>query len=663
MAEDLARACAPGSGEGASSLALGALKRYFGYESFRQGQARLVSAVLAGRDVLGVMPTGAGKSVCYQVPALVLDEAAANSRAEGDGGRGWTLTLVVSPLVSLMADQVRALKEAGARPAYFNSSLNPRQQEIVLERARAGAYSIMYVAPERLEDPRFVEFAREAPIPLVAVDEAHCVSQWGQDFRPAYLGIREFVAKLPARPVVAAFTATATERVRADVAELLGLRDPMVAVTGFDRANLYFGVEELGDKDKLARVIGFAREHASESGIVYCSTRKTVEEVASALGRAGVPAAFYHGGMDPLARTRSQDAFIADDVRVMVATNAFGMGIDKPDVRYVLHFNLPESMEAYYQEAGRAGRDGDPATCLLLWNGRDLRTRRFLIDQDNANDRMTPEEVDAQRRHRYRLLSQMEGYCRTAGCLRAYILRYFGEDARPDAPSPLGGGPDRGCGNCSNCCEGVAEEDATELARAVVRCVGEMGGRFGRTRVVEVLRRSESEKVLSCHLDDLPSYGTVSASAAKVREVMDQLEASGHLSVSGGQYPVVALGPRADEVAQEGFSFSVRRRARGGSASRRVDALLAQGGGRPGRPGSDPELFERLRALRKELADEAGVPPYIVFSDAALRGMCRRRPSTPEEFLAVSGVGEKKLAAYGDRFMEEIASYEEEVRL
>ncbi len=633
-----------------SSAALDVLKRYFGYDSFRPGQERLVSAALAGRDVLGVMPTGAGKSICYQVPAIALDEAA---RASGS----WALTLVVSPLVSLMGDQVRALKEVGARPAFFNSSLTPRQQAIVLDRARQGAYQIMYVAPERLEDPRFAEFARQAPIPFVAVDEAHCVSQWGQDFRPAYLVIREFVDSLPARPVLAAYTATATERVRLDVEELLGLRDPCALVTGFDRANLYFGVEELGDRDKLSRVEGYVRAHADESGIVYCATRRAVDELAAELGRAGVPVARYHGGMDAASRSGNQAAFIADDARVMVATNAFGMGIDKPDVRYVIHYNMPESMEAYYQEAGRAGRDGDPATCLLLWNGRDLRTRRFLIDQDVGNDRLSPEEAEAQRMHRHRLLAQMEGYCRTAGCLRAYILGYFGErDGAPEAP----------CGRCSNCCEAVEEEDATEIARAAVACVAEMGGRYGKSRVAEVLCGSESERVLSAHLDDLPSYGSVSAPAPRVREVVDQLVAAGLLAVTDGRYPVVVLGPRADEASRDGFSFSLKRRrsGRAAEASRRtrIDALLDQAGGRPDRPGTDAELFERLRALRKRLADEVGVPPYVVFSDAALRGMCRRRPQSPDEFLAVSGVGRKKLAAYGETFMEEISAYEEEVR-
>lgn len=390
-----------------------ALRRHFGYESFRPGQEGAVDAVLAGRDVLAVMPTGAGKSVCYQVPGVVL------------GG----LTLVISPLVSLMGDQVRALVDAGVRGAYLNSTLTPGQQAVVLRRALAGAYQIMYVAPERLSDPRFVAFAQEASIPLVAVDEAHCVSQWGQDFRPSYLAIGDFIAQLPVRPVVAAFTATATRRVSRDIARLLGLRDPYRVVTGFDRPNLYFGVERLEPKRKLARIVSHALDHPLDSGIVYCSTRKDVDKVHAALAAAGVRAVRYHAGMPTAERERNQHAFIADDAPVMVATNAFGMGIDKSNVRYVIHHNMPGSIEAYYQEAGRAGRDGQPSSCLLFWSDGDVSTCRFFIEQDSGNEELTREEADAVRAGQRRMLEAMCGYCRTTGCLRSYILDYF-EDAR-----------------------------------------------------------------------------------------------------------------------------------------------------------------------------------------------------------------------------------------
>ena len=402
--------------------ALATLKRYFGYDAFRPGQDRMVSAILSGHDALGVMPTGAGKSICYQVPALMLPG----------------ITFVVSPLVSLMGDQVRALKEVGARPSYLNSSLTPGQQNTVLKRASEGWYQIMYVAPERLLEPRFLAFAQAAAapggigVPLVAVDEAHCVSQWGQDFRPSYLQISDFIRALPKRPVVAAFTATATERVRADIAGMLQLRQPETVVTGFDRANLYFGVEELGDKAKAAWIRDYAASHPDESGIVYCATRKSVDQLALELDRAllpkGIRVVRYHAGMSQDERTESQRLFIDDTAPLMVATNAFGMGIDKPNVRYVIHNNVPESIEAYYQEAGRAGRDGDPASCFLLWNGSDFRLRRFFIDREPEDGGLPTEQQEFSRQNRYRLLAQMEGYCQTTGCLREYILRYFGDE-------------------------------------------------------------------------------------------------------------------------------------------------------------------------------------------------------------------------------------------
>ena len=419
----------------APAAALDTLKRYFGYSSFRPGQERMVSAILSGCDALGVMPTGAGKSICYQAPALMLPG----------------LTLVVSPLISLMADQVRALKAAGARPSYLNSTLTPAQQNTVLKRASEGWYQIMYVAPERLADSRFLAFARAAAgpggigIPLVAVDEAHCVSQWGQDFRPSHLEIASFVAALPQRPVLAAFTATATERVRAEISTMLGLRAPQTVTTGFDRPNLYFEVQELGDKAKAAWVRDYVRSHAQESGIVYCATRKKVDELAQdlmhELAPLGVRVGHYHAGLSTEERRVNQEGFITDAIPVIVATNAFGMGIDKPNVRYVIHLNAPESIEAYYQEAGRAGRDGDPAGCVLLWNGADFNLRRRLIDRDPGDVELDEGQREQAKRNRFRLLSQMEGYCRTTDCLRAYILRYFGEDGRDRegaSPAPAG---------------------------------------------------------------------------------------------------------------------------------------------------------------------------------------------------------------------------------
>ena len=625
--------------------ALGALREHFGYEAFRPGQEGVVEAVLAGRDALAVMPTGAGKSVCYQVPGIVMDG----------------LALVVSPLVSLMGDQVRALLDAGVRGAYLNSTLTPGQQATVLRRALAGAYQIMYVAPERLADPRFLDFAAQARIPLVAVDEAHCVSQWGQDFRPSYLAVGDFIAQLPQRPVVAAFTATATERVRRDIVRLLDLRDPYEVVTGFDRPNLYFGVERMEPKRKLAWIASYALAHPGDSGIVYCSTRKDTDKVHAALVAAGVRAARYHAGMSSADRTESQRAFIADDAPVMVATNAFGMGIDKSNVRYVVHHNMPGSIEAYYQEAGRAGRDGEPSTCMLLWSDGDVSTCRFFIEQESGNEELSPEEADAVRASRRRLLAAMTGYCNTTGCLRRYILDYFGEEA---GFADEDAGASDACGNCSNCEGAFDAVDVTDDARAVMRCVQELRGRFGKGLVVDVLRGSKSAKVIEMRLDEAASYDTSDASAAQLKEIIELLAAGGYLAISEGSYPTVGLGPRAREAAEDGFSLAMKRVVR--KADRMRASGLGTGAGRVfGGSGTaaaaadvDPELFERLRSLRKRLADEAGVPPYIVFSDATLRDMCAKRPVTEDEFLDVSGVGATKLARYGEAFLAELAAYE-----
>lgn len=648
----------------APAAALDTLKRYFGYSSFRPGQERMVSAILSGCDALGVMPTGAGKSICYQVPALMLPG----------------LILVVSPLVSLMADQVRALKAAGARPSYLNSTLTPAQQNTVLKRASEGWYQIMYVAPERLADPRFLAFARAAAgpggigIPLVAVDEAHCVSQWGQDFRPSYLEIASFVAALPQRPVLAAFTATATERVRADISTMLGLRAPQTVTTGFDRPNLYFEVQELGDKAKVAWVRDYVRSHAQESGIVYCATRKKVDELAQdlmhELAPLGVRVGHYHAGLSTEERRVNQEGFITDAIPVIVATNAFGMGIDKPNVRYVIHLNAPESIEAYYQEAGRAGRDGDPAGCVLLWNGADFNLRRRLIDRDPGDVELDEGQREQAKRNRFRLLSQMEGYCRTTDCLRAYILRYFGEDGRDRegaSPAPAGA---RGCGNCSNCLTSFEADDVTEAARAIMRFVSRHPGRFGKALIADVLHGANTERIRSLRLDSDSEYGKLAElPIARVRDTVEQLIGSGYLAVSMGQYPVIGMGDLglAALNSPEEFAFSIKRRKRGRAGSeraRRAVDLLRDEAALDSKPrvGDDAELFERLRALRRELAEWREVPPYIVCSDKTLRGLCRQRPTTREDLLEVSGIGERKADEFGEAFLKAIAEFEDEHR-
>ena len=668
--------------------ALDTLKRYWGYDSFRPGQDRMVSAILAGSDAMGVMPTGAGKSICYQVPALMFSG----------------LTLVVSPLVSLMGDQVRQLKAAGARPAYLNSSLTPGQQNTVIKRASEGWYQIMYVAPERLADPRFLAFAQAAAapgglgIPFIAVDEAHCVSQWGQDFRPSYLQISQFIDALPKRPVVAAFTATATERVRTDIIHMLRLQRAQTVVTRFDRANLYFGVKELGDKAKTRWICGYIREHAQESGIVYCATRKAVDQLSADLSLElmpqGISVGRYHAGMADEARRQSQADFIDDKVPIMVATNAFGMGIDKPNVRYVIHNNVPESIEAYYQEAGRAGRDGDPASCYLLWNGNDFRLRRYFIDRDPetapGEAGVPDEQRELARQNRYRLLSQMEGYCQTTGCLREYILRYFGDEgalgveragaAAGDAAVADAGGADdapaapaaserHGCGNCSNCLTTFETEDVTATARATILFVRATGGRFGKALVADALHGANTERVRQYRLDQAPGYGDLSKEpVGRIKDVIDQLVGRGYLMQSQGRFPTIGLGPRAVEALGETpdapFSFTVKRRASKSTASRRVtravDLIRAEAGeaGAGQSHEDDAELFDRLRGLRAQFAQERQWAPYMICSDKALRDMCRRRPSSREELLAVQGIGAKKADDFGEAFLAEIADFQ-----
>ncbi len=620
--------------------ALGALRKFYGYESFRPGQTTLIQAVLEGRDALGIMPTGAGKSLCYQIPGIVLPG----------------LALVISPLVSLMGDQVRALIDAGVRGAYLNSTLTPGQQRTVMRRAEEGTYKIMYVAPERLSDPLFCEFAARIDIPLIAVDEAHCVSQWGQDFRPSYLMIREFIEALPKRPPVIALTATATDNVRGDITELLGLRAPETVITGYDRPNLRFCVEKLSPKQKRSRIAGYIAEHPGDSGIIYCSTRKAVEELTAWLAGQGISVARYHAGMASEDRRVSQQRFIDDDALVMVATNAFGMGIDKSNVRYVIHYNMPKSIEAYYQEAGRAGRDGEPSECLLLWSDGDVSTCRYFIEEGAGNAELTEEEAERVRAGQRRMLEAMVGYCHTTGCLRRCILKYFGDEGEtssPSAPSPIG------CGNCSNCLGEFDSVDVTETAQRCVQCVREVNGSFGKTMIADIVRGSKSARLLELGLDRLDSYATVQDSNSQVKEVIELLAAEGLLQVSDGTYPVVGLGPRCAKADAEGFTFTMKRMKTKKPESRALAGEGSHSFGSAGFSVGDDALFERLRALRKRIADANGIPPYVVFSDKTLRDMCVRRPKDRLEFLQVNGVGETKLARYGETFMEEITAYEQ----
>ena len=643
----------------AHQAALEALTRYFGYDSFRPGQQGIVEALLAGRDVLGVMPTGAGKSVCYQIPAALSPGA----------------TLVISPLISLMRDQVDALNDLGMPAAFINTTQTPDEQAMVFAQAAAGQIKLLYVAPERLETGRFRDFAARTPISLIAVDEAHCVSQWGQDFRSSYLGIGDFIAGLPQRPPVGAFTATATERVRRDIVGLLGLRNPAVTVTGFDRPNLYFDVVKLETKYKAAWVARYVADHPDESGIVYCATRKTTEALTDTLNQMGHPAVAYHGGMSPDAREVAQRDFITDKVPVVVATNAFGMGIDKSNVRYVIHHNLPESIEAYYQEAGRAGRDGEPSRCTLLWNESDIVTRRRLLDNDYENERLTPEEQEIVRQSKRRLLDGMVGYCRTTDCLHRYMTRYFGQELSPNAGSAAGediaadSSQSGKCGACSNCESTFETIDVTRVAQAISRCVHDVGQRVGSGKIVKILRGSRAQDLAWLNPERMPTFGMLKdVNEARVRDVLSQMATDGYLSIAEGRMPIVMFGARAAETAAPDFHYEIKRVERkseaAGSGRSGGVADTADSANVPGDalgsyiPDDDEEsLFQKLRELRRTIAQEIGKPPYIVFSDKTLRDMARIKPVTNAQFLAVNGVGQHKLDLYGQRFMQAIASF------
>ena len=637
------------SADSVDPRALEALNRYFGYDSFRPGQSGIVSAILAGRDVLGVMPTGAGKSICYQIPAAILPGVA----------------IVISPLISLMRDQVDALNDVGLPAAFINTTQTPDEQDLVFAQALSGQIKLLYVAPERLETERFRNFAVRVPISLVAVDEAHCVSQWGQDFRSSYLGIGEFIAGLPTRPTVAAFTATATERVRRDIVSILGLHTPSITVTGFDRPNLYFDVISMPRKDKASWVASYIASHPDESGIVYCATRKETEALAESLNSAvaelraaggadvsdiGTIAVAYHGGMSADAREKAQRDFVTDRVPVVVATNAFGMGIDKSNVRFVIHHNMPESIEAYYQEAGRAGRDGEPSRCTLLWNESDIVTRRRLLDSDYENERLTPEEQEAVRASKRRLLDAMVGYCRTTDCLHAYMTRYFGETA--GAAAKTDGKCVGGCANCEHTFETI---DVTDIARAISRCVHDVNQHVGSGKIVKVLRGSKAQDLSYLNPESLPSFGMLDeVPEARIRDVLSQMATDGFLTIAEGRLPIVGFGPRAAETVAPEFHYDIKKIKRADARARRTPDVSTPAVGSYVPDDGDEALFQKLRALRLDIARELGKPPYIVFSDKTLRDMVRVKPIADDQFLAVNGVGESKLKQYGERFMAAI---------
>lgn len=608
------------------------LQERFGFPTFRDGQEALIDAILAGRDAFGVMPTGGGKSLCYQIPALLL---------EG-------LTLVVSPLISLMKDQVAGLKEAGIPAAYLNSSLTAAQQQEVLRRAELGAYRLIYVAPERLLTDSFLAFAAGQRIALLAVDEAHCVSQWGQDFRPNYLDIPAFVRRLPRRPVLAAFTATATAEVGDDIVRLLELREPLRIVTGFDRPNLFFGVRR--ERNKLIWLKGYLKARRDRSGIVYCSTRKTVERVCEELQSAGFAATRYHAGLDDAERRKNQDDFSYDRATVMVSTNAFGMGIDKSNVSFVIHYNMPKNIESYYQEAGRAGRDNAPADCILLYSAGDVMTAKYLIE--NGSDRETlSEELRAELLIRdMTRLRQMEDYCKTESCYRAALLDYFGE---PHAPSCIN------CGNCRQTEEALdgetVEEDVTLAAQKILSCVRRVEQRnrvgLGETMIVRILTGGREKALLAREYDLLPTYGIMKGTNRNLlREYVQVLVKQGYLLRPPGDYDVLQTTERANGVLFHGEKVLWRHEA---AKAEKVPAGTAAEKLR-----ADQSLFDRLRAMRAELARQAGIPAYVIFHDATLLGIAAEKPTTEAALLAVPGIGAQKAAKYGKAILDVIAAYD-----
>lgn len=604
-----------------------ALKILFGYDSFRAGQKSVIDNILAGRDALAVMPTGAGKSVCYQIPAVLLPG----------------ITLVISPLISLMQDQVKALNEAGVQAAFINSSLSEKDYNETIRKARQGTYKIIYIAPERLVTEGFLALAKSVPVSMVTVDEAHCISQWGQDFRPSYMKIVEFVKILEKRPIISAFTATATETVREDIICTLGLQNPFTLVNGFDRENLFFQVDK--PKNKEQYILKYISGHSGDSGIIYCATRKNVDNIYELLKGKGVSVGKYHAGMSAEERKKMQDDFVFDYTSIVVATNAFGMGIDKSNVRFVIHYNMPQSMENYYQEAGRAGRDGLDAKCILLFSPQDIVINRFLLDHKEMQD-LDPADRETVRERDVRRLQVMERYCYTTECLRNYILKYFGEN------------PEKPCQDCGNCLREFETLDMTEAAKKVINCVYEAKGRYGKQIIIDTVAGAKTARLEEIGTVRYKSYGVLAGTNKNLlRRLIEQLVLEGYLRV--GDYQVLKLGdisglknPEAsvfvkitDEDKQPEKTAKTKKKAKS------VETLTSSG----------YKLFERLKKLRLEIAREESMPPYIIFSDKTLIDMAAKMPASKPEMLDVSGVGENKFAKYGERFLEVIEEYRREV--
>lgn len=596
---------------------LSVLKDYFGHDSFRDGQEQIVDALLDGRDALCIMPTGAGKSMCYQIPALLFDG----------------VTIVVSPLISLMKDQVGSLVQSGVPAAYINSSLSYPQFLRVLSNVEHGKYKIIYVAPERLLTDGFLDTCKKIKISMVAVDEAHCVSQWGQDFRPSYLKIISFVESLANRPIVGAFTATATNDVKEDIKKILRLENPFEITTGFDRPNLFFGVIKSSSKDE--KLIDLIRERGDRSGIVYCATRKNVESVCELLCDNGFSAARYHAGLDEYERRKNQEDFVFDRKNIMVATNAFGMGIDKSNVTYVIHYNMPKNIESYYQEAGRAGRDGGEADCILLYSPKDVRLNRFMIENSEGNDELTIEENEQIRERDFERLKYMTFYSTTNDCLRGFILRYFGGDKKAY------------CGKCSNCLSVHKLVDVTIDAQKIMSCIARTGQRYGKPVICDVLKGSKSEKILKAELNNQSTYGIMKEVTARhIFGTIDFLAEKEYISADN-ETEVLKLLPKSRDVlfGRERLAMKKVENSEKVVKTHRPEVPV------------NSDLLDALKALRKGIASKKSVPAYVIFTDATLIDMCKKCPETPDEMLEVSGVGRTKLEKFGKQFLEEIAKF------
>ena len=646
------------------------LKQYFGYQEFRTGQDEVINAILEERDSLAIMPTGAGKSLCFQIPAILL----------ADKNKG--ITLVISPLISLMQDQVQALIQSGISAAYINSSLSVTQYRKALENAKFGTYQIIYVAPERLEAPGFLEFAQNTDINLLAVDEAHCISHWGQDFRPSYLQISRFIQSLPKRPTLAAFTATATDLVKNDIVKLLGLENPFLLTTGFNRENLYFEVRHPANKFEELKI--YLKNHPHKSGIIYCATRKNVDEVTARLNEHDLPAVSYHAGMSQAKRMQAQQDFIHDRVPVIVATNAFGMGIDKSNVSFVIHYNMPKNIESYYQEAGRAGRDGSPADCILFFGKQDIMIIKYFIENSHIesnytesnyiensyieNNHLDSSYIDsnhANNNHEgknpqgntaetkaldYKRLREMEEYCNTFDCLRKYILDYFNDEAEYQ------------CNNCSNCLSDHKMVDITIEAQKILSCIYRMKGRFGLRMVIEVLRGTISQRIIDAKLDQISTYGIMSNnSQSEIEVIANHLKGLGYIQTVGDRYPVVITGAKAGDILRGNLTIEMPEQAmkakepsRTSRTSRTVKSKQPAA-----KYDINEELFAQLKALRLQIANEENVPAFVIFSDFTLYDMCGKLPIDNLEFLEVSGVGSIKLEKYGKEFLEVIRGFKE----